>query len=100
MSRTSLQQQSSDMHLLLKRRPSNGALLKDRRVAAKTAVMIDNRVVTRRTRKATTRLSFLVGAEFGQHAEIFQRGGVAFDIATGGNFLQQTAHDLSAAGFW
>jgi hypothetical protein len=33
------------------------------------------------------------------HAEVFERGGVAFDFAVGGEFTEQAAHDFSAAGF-
>jgi len=38
---------------------------------------------------------FLVGAQFGEEVEFFQRGGVAFDPAAGGDFLEQPAHKLA-----
>jgi hypothetical protein len=34
-------------------------------------------------------------AQFGDDAEIFQRGGVAFDFAAGGDLLEKAAHDFS-----
>ena len=37
--------------------------------------------------------------QLGDHAEVFQRGGVALDIAAGGQFTEQAAHDFAAAGF-
>ncbi len=39
-----------------------------------------------------------VAAQLGQHAVVFQRGGVADGFLAGGDVLQQAAHDLAAAG--
>ena len=45
-------------------------------------------------------VSFLiVGAEFGQHGEVFQSGGVAFDFVAGGDLFEEAAHDFAGAGF-
>src|ERR1051326_8318460 len=38
-------------------------------------------------------------AQPGEHAEILQRGGVAFDFCAGGDLLEQAAHDFSRARF-
>src|SRR6185436_2342101 len=50
-----------------------------------------------RRRMVLTR-SFLGGAEFGQHAEIFERRGVAFDFAASGDLFEQASHDFSGTG--
>src|SRR5258707_411966 len=42
-------------------------------------------------------LSIFALAELGEDAEVFERRGVAGDLAAAGDFLEQAAHDLSAA---
>ena len=42
---------------------------------------------------------FLTITESGQNAEIFERRGVAFDFAAGGDLLEQPAHDFAERVF-
>ena len=45
-------------------------------------------------------VSFLIGgAEFGQHGEVFQSGGVAFDFIAAGDLFEKPAHDFAGTGF-
>jgi hypothetical protein len=44
-------------------------------------------------------LTFFAFFQPGDHAEIFQRSGVAFHFAAAGEFAEQAAHDFSAASF-
>ena len=43
---------------------------------------------------------FFRPAQFCEHGKIFERGRVAGDGFTAGDFFQQSPHDFSAAGFW
>ncbi len=42
---------------------------------------------------------FFLLAQFGDDAEVFEGGDVAFDLAVGRHLAQQAAHDLAGAGF-
>jgi hypothetical protein len=51
------------------------------------------------TLKASALISFVGLAEFGEDAEIFERGSIAFDFAAGGDLFEEAAHDFAGAGF-
>src|SRR5262245_28727224 len=44
-------------------------------------------------------LPLLLLLQLRDHAEIFERGRIAFDFAVGGEFAEQAAHDFAAASF-
>ena len=45
-------------------------------------------------------LRFVAFLQFRDHAQVFQRGGIAFHVSAGGEFAQKAAHDFAAARFW
>jgi hypothetical protein len=57
----------------------------------------DVQIIATRQRSAT--LAFFGFAELGDDGEVFEGGDVALDFAVGGQFAEEAAHDLAAAGF-